>query len=65
MGPGEKTPLIIGGFWVDDDINDEENEEAFPTSIRGQYYPIHQDDFGPRWNIRLAWAVFLPSLVGN
>ena len=33
--------------------------------LEGQYYPIHQDDFGPRWNIRLAWAMFLPSIVGK
>ena len=39
----------------------------YPSRLlfEGQASPIHQDRLGQRWNVRIAWAVFLPALFGK
>ena len=33
--------------------------------LEGQYYAIQRDSFGPEWNFRIAFAMFLPKLFGK
>ncbi len=39
----------------------------FPARLllEAQYYAVQRDSFGPEWNIRLAFGLFLPKLFGN
>jgi hypothetical protein len=32
-------------------------------SLESQYYVVHTDDFGPRWNIRFAITPVIPALI--
>ena len=73
---GIGTAPIISYNWVADDDDDKLalpvglgvthtfKAGDFPARLllEGQHYVVQRDSFGPEWNVRLAFGLFLPSL---